>query len=56
MRFVCRLDKKRPRPCTSPKTYKKLKPGRHVFRVFAVDEAGNADPSPVVKRFRMRRR
>lgn len=55
-RFSCKLDKRRFRPCTSPKTYKKLKPGRHVFRVKARDRAGNLDSTPAVKRFKIRKR
>jgi len=54
--FSCRLDKKKSKPCTSPKTYKKLDPGKHVFRAKARDQAGNVDASPAVKRFRIKRR
>ncbi|HYI20919.1 MAG TPA: hypothetical protein VD836_19540 [Solirubrobacteraceae bacterium] len=54
--FSCRLDKKRFKPCTSPKTYRELRRGRHVFRVKARDRAGNLDATPAVKRFRIRRR
>ena len=39
--FSCRLDKKQPKLCTSPKTYRGLKPGAHVFRVKARDAAGS---------------
>jgi hypothetical protein len=42
----CELDKQKLRPCTSPKTYKELAPGRHVFRVKARDGAGNVDATP----------
>jgi hypothetical protein len=54
--FSCKLDKRKLRPCTSPKTYKKLAPGRHVFHVKARDRAGNLDSTPAVKRFRINRR
>ena len=54
--FSCRLDAKKPRPCTSPKTYKGLRPGKHVFRVKARDRAGNLDATPAVKRFKIKRR
>jgi len=54
-RFACKLDRQRFKPCTSPKTYKKLKRGKHVFRVKARDRAGNVDATPMVKRFRIRR-
>jgi hypothetical protein len=49
--FRCKLDKRRFVLCGSPKTYKGLKPGRHVFRVAAVDVAGNVDRWPAVARF-----
>jgi CSLREA domain-containing protein len=39
--FQCRLDKGKFKNCRSPKTYKKLKPGKHVFKVRATDQAGN---------------
>jgi trimeric autotransporter adhesin len=54
--FSCRLDKLKLRRCTSPKTYKKLAPGRHVFRVEARDRAGNLDKTPAVTRFRIKKR
>ena len=41
--FECKLDRKPFAACTSPKTYKKLKPGKHTFQVLATDPAGNAD-------------
>jgi hypothetical protein len=53
--FQCKLDKKPFAPCTSPKRYRKLKPGRHKFRVRAVDSAGNADRTPLVQKFRIPR-
>jgi CSLREA domain-containing protein len=40
-RFECKLDKGKFKKCKSPKTYKKLKPGKHVFKVRAIDKAGN---------------
>jgi hypothetical protein len=43
--FQCRLDKKKWRGCTSP--YKRsVKPGKHVFKVRAIDRFGNVDPTP----------
>jgi hypothetical protein len=54
--FACKLDRGRFKRCTSPKTYRKLGPGRHVFRVRARDRAGNVDPTPTVKRFKIRKR
>ena len=54
--FSCKLDKKKRGPCTSPKTYKKLAPGKHVFRVKARDRAGNLDATPAVRRFKIKKR
>jgi Ca2+-binding RTX toxin-like protein len=53
--FVCRVDRHRQAPCSSPRAYR-VGVGRHVFRVTATDAAGNTDPSPAVFRFRVRRR
>lgn len=46
--FQCKLDKGKFKSCRSPKTYKKLKPGKHLFKVRATDKAGNV--GPVAKR------
>jgi hypothetical protein len=53
--FECKLDKKPFKPCRSPKQYKGLKPGKHVFKVRAIDPAGNVDLSPATKKFEVRR-
>ena len=50
--FLCRLDKGPFKPCSSPRSYKRLKGGQHTFRVKAVDAAGNADQTPAVARFK----
>jgi len=50
-RFQCRLDGGRFRVCKSPKRYRNLRPGKHVFRVRAIDAAGNVDRTPVKRRF-----
>jgi hypothetical protein len=39
--FKCKLDKGKLKPCRSPKTYKKLKPGKHKVFVQATDSVGN---------------
>ena len=52
--FLCRLDRGRWRPCESPAIYRGLDPGRHSFRVFAIDAAGNQDPRPALHRFVVR--
>ena len=49
--FQCKLDRKPFKSCSSPKKYKKLKPGKHVFKVRAMDKAGNVDPTPAKRRF-----
>jgi hypothetical protein len=51
--FECSLDRKRFSSCSSPTKFKKLKEGRHVVRVRALDAAGNPDPTPARKRFRI---
>jgi hypothetical protein len=53
--FLCRLDKGDFKPCGSPRAYKRLKPGRHAFRVKAVDLAGNVDGSAAAASFRVPR-
>jgi len=49
--FQCKLDRKPFKPCVSPKKYKKLKPGKHVFKVRAIDQAGDVDPTPAKRSF-----
>jgi len=49
--FLCKLDDKPFDLCKSPKKYADLKPGKHVFKVRAVDPSGHADPSPAKKEF-----
>ena len=51
--FSCKLDRRKFRRCSSPKSYRKLKAGKHVFQVFATDSAGNRDPSPAKRTFRI---
>jgi len=52
-RFECRVDAGAWRSCRSPATLR-VRPGRHVFRVRAVDFAGNRS-RPAQARFRVRR-
>lgn len=49
-KFQCKLDKGKFKNCKSPKTYKKLKPGKHVFKVRATDKAGNVG-KPAKRKF-----
>jgi len=51
--FLCKLDRRKPRPCTSPFTTKRLTLGRHTLKVFAVDASGNRDPSPAKDTFKV---
>jgi Ca2+-binding RTX toxin-like protein len=53
--FRCKLDGKPYRPCASPRAYR-VKAGRHAFRVFAIDAAGNSDRTPALFKFRVRLR
>ncbi len=54
-RFRCSIDRRAFTRCRSPKTYRKLRRGRHVFRVRAIDRAGNLDRTPARRVFRIRR-
>lgn len=49
--FQCKLDKGQFKKCKSPKKYKQLKPGKHVFKVRAINSAGVADPTPAKLKF-----
>lgn len=43
--FQCKLDRKRWRGCRNP--FKRaVKPGKHLFKVRAIDRFGNVDPTP----------
>ena len=52
--FRCRVDRRPFRPCRSPRAYR-VRLGRHAFRAYAIDAAGNRDRTPVVYRFAVRR-
>ncbi len=49
--FRCKLDEGRFRSCKSPKRFTNAEPGRHAFRVAAIDAVGNVDPTPAIVRF-----
>lgn len=53
--FFCKLDSKPWRSCKSPLRYRHLKRGFHIFRVRAKDAAGNVQPRPTVRRFKVLR-
>jgi hypothetical protein len=52
--FQCRLDTRRWTPCKSPKAYESLARGRHCLLVRAGDRAGNVDPTPAWRVWRVR--
>jgi len=43
--FQCRLDKKKWHRCANP-FQPSVKPGKHLFKVRAIDRFGNVDPTP----------
>jgi hypothetical protein len=49
--FRCRVDAGPYAACSSPHTTAPLADGSHVFRVRAIDPAGNTDPSPSSRSF-----
>jgi hypothetical protein len=51
--FRCKLDRKPFVSCASPKTYRRLKPGRHSFQVQSLDPAGGLDATAATRRFRI---
>lgn len=52
--FQCKLDHRSWQTCRSPKTYRHLKVGGHTFRVRAQDSAGNVDPTPASRTWRVK--
>ena len=52
-KFFCRVDKQRWVTCSSPMRVKKLKLGRHLFSVKAVNAVGTASASPVKRAFKV---
>jgi Tol biopolymer transport system component len=52
-RFSCKLDRRRWRRCGSPFKLSKLSAGPHVFRVRGVNGAGEREPQPAKRRFRV---
>jgi hypothetical protein len=51
--FMCRIDSAAYAPCTSPHTTAPLANGSHNFYVRAVDAAGNSDPTPASRSFKV---
>jgi Ca2+-binding RTX toxin-like protein len=50
--FRCKLDGNPPEPCRSPRPWRPAL-GRHTFRVFAIDAAGNRDRTPALFKFQI---
>ena len=51
--FQCSLDGGPRQDCVTGVDYPCLAPGRHTFRVWATDPAGNTDPTAASRRFRV---
>lgn len=49
--FVCKVDKAKWKPCSSPFDIKRLKPQHYVVSIRATDLAGNVERKPVKRRF-----
>jgi N-acetylneuraminic acid mutarotase len=49
--FVCSLDTFVIANCTSPQRYLSLSEGEHLFQVHAINDSGQADPTPAVHRW-----
>ena len=54
--FQCELAEEPFKPCSSPKTYTHLKPGRYRFTVRAVGQPGGIDLTPAVRSIQIGRR
>ncbi len=52
-RFLCKVNKRKWRKCRSPIKIRHLRPRKYVFKVRAVDTAGNRDKKPAKRRFRV---
>jgi hypothetical protein len=52
--YECRLDRTPFVRCRSPKTYRDLDVGWHIFKVRAEDSTGNVDASAASRRFKIR--
>lgn len=54
--FACSLDHRSFKPCTSPHKLRNLSSGKHSFEVRAIDAAGNLDPTPASRAWRIKER
>jgi hypothetical protein len=51
--FLCRVDRRKWRPCQTPFRAKRLSHSAHLFQVKAVDPAGNREARPAKRRFKV---
>jgi hypothetical protein len=51
--FECKAPGKRFKKCSSPKKLKNLDEGKQKFKVRAIDKAGNVDPTPAKRKFKV---
>jgi hypothetical protein len=49
--FQCRMDNQKFGACSSPRTYKRLKPGSHTFEVRTIDGRATKDDTPAKSKF-----
>ena len=54
--FQCRLDADQFESCSSPKTYSGLKKSFHTVEVRAVNAAGNVDPTPATRSWKVKKK
>jgi hypothetical protein len=52
--FVCTVDARPTHPCDSPERFR-VGRGRHRFEVQAIDAAGNIDPTPALRKWKVKR-
>jgi DNA-binding beta-propeller fold protein YncE len=50
--FECKLDRRKFKPCDSPFS-KRVKVKKHKFKVRAIDSAGNVDPTPAKRKWKV---
>ena len=54
--FQCKLDSDQFEACSSPKSHSRLRKGSHTFSVRAVDAAGNVDPTPATRTWKVKKK
>lgn len=54
--FTCKYDRRKPQTCASKITIKRLSPGKHTLRVWAVDQTGKKSKRAVVRSFKVKLR